>query len=62
MLEHSGKLFHGDFVSHQDLGITLVLAGGGYTMNRDEERHKVTLDSPWKDPGHQGPEEYTFST
>lgn len=57
MLEHSGKL-NGDFVSHEDLGITLVLTGGGYTMNRDEERQKVSLDSPWKDPGRQGPEEY----
>lgn len=57
MLEHSGKL-NGDFVSHEDLGITLVLTGGGYTMNRDEERQKVSLDSPWKDPGCQGPEEY----
>lgn len=57
MLEHSGKL-NDDFVSHEDLGITLVLTGGGYTMNRDEERQKVSLDSPWKDSGRQGPEEY----
>lgn len=58
MLEHSGKLFHGDFVPHEDLGITLVLTGGGYMMNRDEERQKVSLDSPWKDPSHRGPKEH----
>lgn len=57
MLEHSGKLFHNDFVSHEDLGIIFVFTGGGHTMNRNEERHKVPLDSSWKDPGHQGPEE-----
>lgn len=61
MLELSGKIFHGEFVSHEDLGTTLELTGGGCTMDRDEERQKVSLGSPWKDPGRQGPEEYKHS-